>query len=57
MVPVPAGAGASVSFAAGILDAAIGLRQGPMTFKVEVNELYFGNRTFPLVAGKPAASI
>jgi len=36
-VPVPAGNGASVSFAAGIIDSAIGQRQGPMTFKVEVN--------------------
>lgn len=35
-VPVPAG-GARLSFAAGILDFEIGLRKGPMTFKVEIN--------------------
>ncbi len=36
-VPVAAGNSATLSFAAGILDSAIGNRQSPMTFKVEVN--------------------
>ena len=35
-VPVSSG-GPSLSFAAGILDSDIGQRQGPMTFKVEIN--------------------
>ena len=36
-VPVSVSTGTSLSFATGILDTAIGHRQGPMTFKVEVN--------------------
>jgi hypothetical protein len=40
-VPVPSGNGETVSFAAGILDAAIGQRQGPLTFKVEVSGTIF----------------
>jgi hypothetical protein len=36
-VPVPDGYAATLSFAGGILDGAIGLRQGPMTFRVEIN--------------------
>jgi Putative binding domain, N-terminal/Viral BACON domain len=36
-VPVPDGYAATLSFAGGILDSAIGLRQGPMTFRVKIN--------------------
>ena len=36
-VPVPAADAVRISFAAGIMDAAIGQRKGPMTFRVEVN--------------------
>ena len=36
-VPVAASGGSFLSFSAGILDAAIGQRQGPMTFSVAID--------------------
>jgi uncharacterized protein (TIGR03437 family) len=37
LVPVSAAAGTQLSFAAGIADYEVGQRQGPLTFKVEIN--------------------
>jgi hypothetical protein len=55
-VPVPVTNGESLSFSTGILDTAIGHRQSPMTFKVEVNGAVLWQQDVSIGSGKPAAS-